>query len=186
VVSTSTVEDTWGNKFIVFTVPLPNREPVFMSLKVTPYNNDKRGVVIVDAEKFLRLWRNEPYSVHGTEAHGNPQTWPKDRKYAAAEKGFSYGQDNPVPLAYVSYGVETRTVVSYKFLWFGRAERREQFSYVAFTNGITRTIWLLTQGCKHFPVECEMPGACALHRVASVAQSGFFTVDQLASVPSCA
>lgn len=178
-VSTHVVEDNWGTKFVIFEVPLPNKPPVFMSVKSTPYNNEKRGVVVVDADKFLELWRSEPHSIHHKESHGNLQTWPSDRKYHHAVKGFSFGYDNPVPLAYVSCGIGTRAIATYKFLFFGKSEREEKFHYVAFTNGITRTIWLLTQGCKAFPVECEMPGARELHRVAAASGTNFFTVDEL-------
>ncbi|WP_215730294.1 plasmid fertility inhibition factor family protein [Alkalispirochaeta alkalica] len=155
-----------------------------MSMKITEYNNDKSGVVIVDAEKFLGLWRNEPYSIHSAEANGNPQTWPNDRKYGAAAEGFSFGHDNPVPLAYVSHDIATRTIVSYKFLWFGKSVRYEKFHHVGFTNGVTRTIWLLTQGCMAFPIECEMPGARELHRVAAAPNTHFYTVDELAEAAS--
>ncbi|WP_123103016.1 plasmid fertility inhibition factor family protein [Acidithiobacillus sulfuriphilus] len=158
-VSITVEENSWGSRFLIFSVPLPNHPPVFMSMKVTEYNSDKSGVVIVDSEKFLQLWRNEPYSIHREQANGNPETWPNDYKYLAAAKGFSHGYDNPVPLAHVSHGKGTRTIVSYKFLWFGRCERQEQFHHVGFTNGVTRTIWLLSQGCAAFPIECEMPGA---------------------------
>ncbi|MBI5936608.1 MAG: hypothetical protein HY850_02040 [Betaproteobacteria bacterium] len=153
-----------------------------MSMKVTDYNKDKSGIVIVDSEKFLELWRNEPYSIHSAEANGNPQLWPQDRKYELAAKGFSHGQGNPVPLAYVSHGVATRAIVSYKFLWFGKNVHYEEFHHIGFTNGITRTIWLLSQGCTAFPIECEMPGARQLHQTAAVPGTAFFTIGELAEV----
>ncbi len=177
-------KDYWDNPFVVFTVPLPNRSPVFMSMKVTEYNRAKSGVVIVDSEKFLELWRNEPYSIHSAEANGNPQNWPHDRKYGRAAEGFSYGFDNPVPLAYISHGISTRSIVTYKFLWFGKSVCHEQFNYVGFTNGITRTIWLLTQGCTAFPIECEMPGAKELYKVAAAQNTHFYTVGELEDVAS--
>ena len=156
----------WGNQYVVFTVPLPNRSPVFMSTRITDYNADRSGVVIVDAAKFLELWRNEPYSIHRAEANGNPQTWPNDRKYGDAVKGFSFGHENPVPLAEISHSISDRD--------------GEKFHYVSFTNGITRTIWLLSNGCTAFPVECEMPGARELHKVAAAQNTPFFTVGDLA------
>lgn len=171
-----------GDLYVVFTVLLPNRPPVFMSMRAMNYNNDKSGVVIIDASKFLELWRNDPYSIHRTEANGNPQTWPNDCKYGKATEGFAHGYKNPVPLAYVSHGVSTRTIVSYKFLWFGECECSEQFHYVRFGNGITRTIWLLNHGCAAFPIECEMPGARELHRIAAVPNTPFYTVGELVGV----
>lgn len=181
---TFSTKEYWGNQLVVFTVPLPDRPPVFMSMKVTEYNNDKTGIVIVDSEKFLELWRNEPFSIHSTEANGNPQTWPNDYKYEYAVEGFSFGYDNPVPLAYVSHSTATRILVSYKFLWLGKTEHHEQYHYVSFTNGITRTIWLLTQGCTAFPIACEMPGARELYRVAAAPNTHFYTVGELAEAAS--
>jgi hypothetical protein len=181
-VITFSTKELWGNRYIVFTVPLPNRPPVFMSIEATDYKNNNSGVVIVDANKFLELWRSEPYSIHRAEANGSPQTWPSDRKYKDAVKGFSLGYENPVPLAYISHGTSSRTIVSYKFLWFGKSVHREQFHYIGFTNGITRTIWLLSHGCTAFPIECEIPGAKELHSIAAAPNTPFYTIDELKKV----
>lgn len=178
-VTSRLIQDSWGKKYALFEVPLPNNTSVFMSVQGTPYNNDKRGVVIVDSEKFLGLWKNDPHNIHHWESHGNPKTWISDRKYPEAVKGFSYGKDNPVPLATISCDQGKKTLVSYKFLIFGKSERQEQYNYVAYTNGVTRTIWLLTQGCKAFPVECEMPSARDLYRVAAVSGTTLYTVEEL-------
>jgi hypothetical protein len=178
---TFNAKESWGNQFVVFTVPIPDRPPVFMSMKVTEYKAEESGVVIVDADKFLALWRNEPHSIHRAVANGNRQTWPNDRKFEDAARGFSHGYENPVPLAYISHGVSTRTNVSYKFLRFGKRTSTEEFHHVGFTNGITRTIWLLSHGCTAFPIECEMPGARELHRVAGAPNTPFYTVGELAA-----
>ena len=57
-----------------------------------------------------------------------------DCKFQDAARGFSEGQQNPVPLALV----HTRP-------WEG-------FNFVGFTNGITRTMWLLSNHAESFPV----------------------------------
>jgi hypothetical protein len=62
-----------------------------MSVAQTPYENEHRGVVIVDARKFLNLWRADPYKPHQQIATANPHTWRQDRKFTAAAEGFSYG-----------------------------------------------------------------------------------------------
>lgn len=175
------VEDSRGSRFLIFSVPLPNRPPVFMCRKVPKYGTDKSGVVVVDSKKFLQLWRNDRHGIHVEQANGCPEIWQKERKYPAATNRFSHGYDNPVPLAYVSFGKGDRSIISYKFLWFGRGERQEQFHYVKFTNGVTRTIWLLSHGCAAFPVECEMPGAQELHRMAAAPETPFYTIGELAS-----
>ncbi len=151
-----------------------------MSIEVSDYGRENYGIVVVDAEKFLRLWRAEPNSIHRAEANGTPETWPSDYKYKYAVDGFSHGRENPVPLADVCFGTAVRTTVSYRYLCFGRRERHEQFSYVAFNNGITRTIWLLTQGCTSFPVKCEVSSARGLFLIAGAEGTEFRSLGELA------
>jgi hypothetical protein len=176
-VSLITIEKRYGTTTMaIFSVPLADREPVFMCVVETPYENEHRGVVMVDARKFLRLWRAQPDGLHREIARGNPETWRQDRKFTSAAEGFSYGIKNPVPLAQVGYAEVKQTSVSYKFLRFGRQEQTRHVRYVSFINGITRTIWLLSHGCEAFPVECPMSSALNLHRAASVAGTRVFTV----------
>jgi hypothetical protein len=172
-----TIEKRYGTtRMAIFSVSLPGRREVFMRVDETPYENEHRGVVIVEARKFLKLWRADPYKTHREIARGNPHTWRQDRKFTSAAEGFSYGIKNPVPLPEVAYAEGKQTSVTYKFLRFGRQEQTRHVRYVSFINGITRTIWLLSHGCTAFPVECRMPEAIKLHRAASVAGTKVFTV----------
>jgi hypothetical protein len=176
-VSLITIEKRYGTTTMaIFSVSLGDREPVFMRVDETPYENENRGVVIVDAKKFLKLWRADPYKHHREIAQGNPRTWPQDYRFKDAAKGFSYGFKNPVPLAEVEYAEVDLLSVSYKFLWFGRQEHIRRVRFASFINGISRTIWLLSHGCEAFPVECRMTSALKLHRAAAVAGTRVFTV----------
>lgn len=174
--------DNSGKQQIVFTVPLPRRDPVFMSMALNDYSRDYFGIVIVDSIKFLQLWRSEPNSIHRDIANGSPATWPGDRKYDLAVKGFSHGRTNPVPLADVSYGVAMRTSTTRNFLGLRKEVLRENVPYIGFSNGITRTIWLLTQGCPAFPIQCSLDGARELHRIAAAPGTSFHTAGELADV----
>jgi hypothetical protein len=177
-VSLITIEKRYATTTMaIFSVPLADREPVFMSVADTPYENENRGVVIVDARKFLKLWRASlEGSLQRDIARGSPKTWRKDYKFPSAVKGFSYGFANPVPLAWAGYSEFDHTSVSYTFFRFGRKEHTRHMRYVSFINGITRTIWLLSHGCEAFPVECKMSSAHQLHRAASVKGTRVFTV----------
>ena len=42
-------------------------------------------------------------------------------------------------------------------------------SNVTFANGMTRTVWLLCEGCTAFPILCPMPGAIGLHSAGGAA-----------------
>jgi hypothetical protein len=176
-VSLITIEKRFGTtRMAIFSVQLADREPVFMSVDETPYENENRGVVIVDARKFLKLWRAGPEGEEREIARGNPVTWRQDRKFKYAVEGFSYGFKNPVPLAEAGYSDFEHTTVSYTFLRFGKREQTQRMRYVSFLNGITRTIWLLSHGCRAFPVECRMSSAHQLHSAVAFKGTRLFTV----------
>lgn len=164
----------------VFKIPT-SRGDVFMSEQRSNYMNAERAVVEVDAEKFLRLWR-EPFSSHPEVACGNPETWPLDSKFHWPNDHFAEGIKNPVPLAQVSVRiVSEQTPLGRRKPFFLRslasAETTESPS-LNFTDGITRTIWLLTFGAKSFPVECSTAEAPLLQKLAGTG-SRYRTVDEL-------
>lgn len=168
---------------ITFEIPVSSGRTVYMSIKKYNYCNDERCVVLVDSNRFLKLWRKEPYSIHTKLSMGTPKVWTSDYKYGYAERGFSYGINNPVPLADVSCSKVTinQPIYESKFLFFKTliGTRKEQFDYVAFTNGITRTIWLLANEALFFPVECRVGnGSERLALVGGVTRS-YFTVEEL-------
>jgi len=72
-----------------------------MSANRTGALNDERFVTVVDAVKFQELWAREPYGFNAELSRGNRAAWMADRKYHSAERGFSFGIKNPVPLASV-------------------------------------------------------------------------------------
>ncbi len=114
-------------------------QTVYMSASCTNYMNDVRYVVVVDAVAFVTLWRNEPSPLSRDLNFGDKVSWKKDKKFPDAEIGFSFGQENPVPLA---------KGVCY-------INPKNNLPYIAMDNGITRTIWLLSNGVKYFPLECR-------------------------------
>jgi len=172
----------WSDPRIIFTVPLPNMDVAYMSMTITEYGRENSAVVIVDAQKFLHLWQSDPYGAHAELANGTPFTWPNDYKYDRAVAGFSHGRANPVPLPDISFGTAPRSID--ESIQKSRTDGSEQVEYIAFTNGITRTIWLLTQGCKAFPVKCSIDCASGLVRAAGVKGSKVQTLSELANVLS--
>ncbi len=175
--------DSLGIKAI-FEIELEEQSNVFMSVSRTNYMNDERYVVIVDSEKFLELWRSEPNSIHSEESMGNIQSWKNDRKYQDAVKGFSEGLENPVPVANIVCQEHLKKTCIYekKYFIFKKITGIEKtiINYVAFTNGITRTLWLLVQGAKYFPVECSNEeDANRLAKAAGYGGNEFMTVENL-------
>lgn len=135
---------------------------VFMSFKGSEEEAQTR-VAIVDASVFLNLWRASPYALHADIANGNPRTWKKDYKYTDAENGFREGFDNPVPLGLVSY-----ENTPHKGIWTKLVSRNIVPGSVSFTDGITRTIWLLSNGAKSFPIEVSDGQAVKLSNIAKM------------------
>ena len=111
-------------------------------------------VVIVDSKKFLDLWKNEPFHSERKLAFGDEYVWRSDYKFHYAEDGFAQGIDNPVPLAYVHcYFSDFQNNDNNRLInLLSRKTNKIKRPYCTFTNGITRTIWLLANGAECFPV----------------------------------
>lgn len=156
----------------VWNVPLGDGGFAFMCVRESNYYNDRRHVVMVDAQKLLQLWRQEPYSIHADVSHGSPSSWMHDYKYEGAAAGFAHGMQNPVPLAQVACRVHEEHMPVFERRWglFRRCVGYEshRLPYVSFGDGITRTIWLLTNGAVRFPVECSESSARVLAEAAGV------------------
>lgn len=120
---------------------------------------DQRKVLVVDAEKFLKFWRNTTYDAHKTVARGVPEIWRNDYKFHWAATGFAEGASNPVPLASINYEVISRGLLPGLMGGGG-------LHVINFNDGITRTIWLLSNGADSFPIEVSSGSADGLRRVA--------------------
>lgn len=165
----------------IFRISTEERGDVFMCTEGV--NNHDTSVVEVDAAKFLSLWQKEPNSHTPELLHGIPEKWKHDYKFHHAEAGFSGGIDDPVPLAEIGCNTHKKLTAVYrrKFLLFKRpiGYRKEQFNYVSFSNGITRTIWLLAYGAHYFPVECSTSEAPLLQQCAGLPGGEVKTIAQL-------
>ncbi|MCW8348708.1 hypothetical protein MD535_22220 [Vibrio sp. ZSDZ65] len=81
-------------------------------------------------------------------------------KFHYAEKGFSFGVENPVPLANMT--------------------TNKDYPSVGFINGITRTIWLLANGAQYFPAFVfDKEVANKLHRFFGVKGSRVLSNNEL-------
>jgi hypothetical protein len=182
IVNNANHQHSWLKNSITYEVPLSDGRKVYMRVDRTNYRNEDRSVVIVDGAKLLALWRAEPNGCHADVSSGSPETWPQDRKYPDAAEGFSFGIENPVPLAEIGCYVarQAEEVRERVWLFFNRVVRVDHrpIPYVTFTNGITRTIWLLTNGARAFPIEVASNEAENLQRYCGVIGSPM-TVEDL-------
>ncbi|MEC5408438.1 hypothetical protein VOM14_23070 [Paraburkholderia sp. MPAMCS5] len=149
----------------VFQIPTANFGTVFM--RVSPPTEDTTiAVVEVDADRLLEQWqRTEGTSEDCRDTSG--VFWPSDEKFAAAELGFMEGQFDPVPLAVMAC-----------------RKNGDGAPHLSLTDGVTRTIWLLTAGATVFPVSCRIDDATELQKCAGAAGSRVRTTADLLSPTS--
>jgi plasmid fertility inhibition factor len=144
-------------------------------MKLRREESDAYAVVDVDAQRFLALWRAHPESYTHDVACGTPATWPGDAKWHHAVDAFGPGRANPVPLAIVwlSPAFERVQAPWWPPHWGrGTVVRDLGCMGAGFTDGVTRTIWLLTYGAPSFPVLVRAENADELHRLAGFAGRG--------------
>ena len=147
--------DYVNNKVAVWKIELLNNKTAFMRCDFFP-SDDDYYVVQVDAQKFYYLWLLSALFVNTTHRSNNcvlRKDMPNDYKFDRAVEGFSKGSHSPVPLAQVSACYVN-----------GRP-------YIGFSNGVTRTMWLIYNGAKSFPVGVhKRTSAKYLHEFAGIGE----------------
>lgn len=142
------------NRFkAVWRVSIPNQPARFMSVCSGAINQDS-FVVHLDAERFYFAWLNSsPLFLRQRASDCVCRAeMPNDYKFKWAVDGFSHGVHNPVPLAEAGAHINAS----------GRLG-------LGFTNGVTRTFWLLANHCPAFPVKVYGANdACLLHQIAGL------------------
>lgn len=134
----------------VWRVLVPGQASRFMSAQ-PPGTGSEKYVVLVDAERFYRAWLAGDGSARRPDRCLVREEMPDDYKYSGAVAGFSQGIGNPVPLAYAG------------------AMREGPRVGIGFTNGITRTFWLLANRAEAFPVMvCGRESAELMHKAAGL------------------
>lgn len=124
------------NEYLIFRMMTKENKAVYMRYPQHFENiQDKEStIVIVESQKFLPLWQKSPFSVDRDVSSGDEIKWRKDYKFHHAENGFAKGKESPVPLADINVHVRGNEVSC------------------SFNDGMTRTIWLLANEVKAFPI----------------------------------
>ena len=133
-------------------------------------NSEYNTVVKVCPNKFIAYWKREPYPLEPDLVFGGEKEWRQDYKFGKAERGFSFGKTNPVPLPrLIAKSKIEKVAVKEKGFLFSKVvgyEEVEQLHYVGLDDGITRTIWLLANDAKFIPVLCNKKQADILSKFA--------------------
>lgn len=141
------------------TINLDNNKKAYMIFK----KEEDSIPILIDSKLFKKLWKNTTYDAHFEVARGNEESWIEDYKYKWAELGFSYGKNNPVPLARINYeqNIYHEDIIKTKFFLFKvKIDTKESLIHsISFNDGITRTIWLLCNGAKKIPFSINIKRA---------------------------
>ncbi len=175
------VRTIWTRPTFLFAVDTRGGPPAYMRVDSELLGDDERCVVVVRAEAFVQLWRQNIRGIHLDVAMRDPATWPLDYKYAFAERGFAAGEGNPVPLADVAcHQDSSASTVSCDQSAFDGTSSIRSPPYLSISNGVTRSIWLMSNGASLFPVECRVKDRADL-LAAEAGALGFSTqtVEQL-------
>ncbi|MGA3983437.1 plasmid fertility inhibition factor family protein [Ralstonia nicotianae] len=157
----------------VFRVETATQGSVFMSMHASKVH----AVVEVNAARLLALWRH-PQTRLAELAFGDAYSWPQDRKYLAVGPCFAEGASNPVPLAEVRCYPRRESRGAWA-PWRPRVAPADERAVFDFVDGATRTIWLLANGARMFPVSCEADQAPLLFELAGAAGGRHCRADML-------
>lgn len=138
-----------GMTAIVWRIILPHLKPVFLTLRDGEWGNDTH-IVTVNARRFYAIWLRRALAWdRQSQAPPLPDKIPADRKYRFAQQGFAASAKSPVPLSKVHI---------FHTKW------GDSFS---FTDGITRTLWLIANEAPVFPISTESSkDACLISAMA--------------------
>lgn len=122
-------------------ISLKNSDDKFMTFTRTNHISDDDYIVYLDTELFYLTCLNLALSskkLHYTLEYVCKirKDLPKDYKYSEAEGAFAHDIKHPVSLADMTAGLDFR----------------DNNLFIAFTNGITRTIWLINNYAFSFPI----------------------------------
>ncbi|WP_447874499.1 plasmid fertility inhibition factor family protein [Serratia fonticola] len=142
---------THGERSCLFEITLATGRTVWMTQTLSERSD--YWLVLVEKRPLLQAWAHAHQERH--LAVGDETIWRQDSEFAYAEGGFSEGRENPVPLALCDGGYQVKQGLP--VFWLD------------FTNGITRTIWLMANGVERFPVKVSTERSAQLiHRGAGV------------------
>lgn len=134
------------------------RGAVFMCVDDVAWSPEQRYVVMVDSGRLSKVWRQEL----GNEATGfewdRPSTWSRDHKFARADAEMPNEEQDPVALAKArcrAVKVPAQAPASGLRRLFGLAPPSEDKPEITLEDGVTRTLWLVHNGARAFPMECR-------------------------------
>lgn len=130
-------------------------------------------VIVVDVDRFRRCWARCRNGEQRTLATASETRLRADRKFGDAAQGFSWGIDNPVPMAEVLVTAPALVPKPWLAFW-SRADRDAvdgDAAALCFDDGVTRTIWLIAEGARCFPVVCSEKDLDDVERLAGATES---------------
>ncbi|MBS0174306.1 MAG: hypothetical protein JSR64_09755 [Nitrospira sp.] len=138
----------------VWRIPVPRQSDCFLALEKHNYPPPEEHVVFIDATRFYLAWLKGDQYIR-TSPHGDSVMARKD-----------------MHLDYKYANVDRYMQGSKRILWLPEPHYLQlggRHGRIRFTNGITRTLWLLSHNCQAFPARVSTHAeAVALHNVAGL------------------
>lgn len=126
-----------NHKQAVWRIILSQTDARYMAINFGCIDNEFY-VVHVDAKWFYYYWLKSSLARMQLQRFTGClliEDMPNDYKFNKAVGGFEHRISSPVPLAHVFADIDIKG------------------QYIGFVNGITRTMWLLVNGAKSFPIQ---------------------------------
>ena len=114
---------------------LTNGDNKVVYMKYTDYSLEKLQLLFIDTDTFKKYWARNTYDEYSRYTTASENELRQDYKFEYAEKGFSHGEKDPVPLAIISLlDITTPPCID-------------------ITDGYTRTVWLMANNYKIIPFD---------------------------------
>lgn len=141
------------------------RGPVFMCVDNVGRDAEGRHIAVVDCARMSQLWRQDIGYRDGFDWE-RPATWSRDKNYASADRELPNGESDPIAVARAS--AREVQVAGASQAWrrlLGLAPPTRPELEISLRDGITGALWLISNGARSLPVECETRAeAELLHR----------------------
>ncbi|QHB18049.1 plasmid fertility inhibition factor family protein [Mannheimia pernigra] len=170
--------------YLLFELLTRTGQAVYFKHPIFHTPNKEMKIVFVQDYKFLSLWQNMQFPQEPQLSFGNESAWRNDRKFLWAEKALSQGREQPINLAEVTCTEYLKRIPIYekRFCWFNKFVGYKYSNQVecSFIDGITRTIWLLANGVRQFPVYVyNEQEAVLLSKYAGIQQNAYYDLNEL-------
>jgi hypothetical protein len=131
------------------------RGAVFLCLENAERSAGTRHIAVVDCAKLAQVWRQDLGYREGFDWE-RPTTWSRDKHFASVDRELPNGETDPIAVARAS-ARELQVAADsqpWRRLIGLRPPTRPELE-ISLRDGIFSTLWLLCNGARSLPLECD-------------------------------